>query len=466
MSEQQAPHVMIVGAGLAGLMTALLLERINVPYSIYERAAEVRPLGSAMSLNVGILAAFDQLGILDEVLKISKKLTALDMYNTEMKKIAVISSKNYEAISGYPGIIFARPEFYNIMLSKIPSEKIHLQKKILSIEQNQHGVMIRCSDNTTYHGDILIGADGAYSGVRQSLYKSLAKKNMLPKTDELLEPGYLGMVGITEPQDPKKYPELLDEISHFRQIIGDKRDAWYASTIPGNRICWRLSIQLDATEAKARMFRNSEWGPESNAAIIEKFYDLVNPFGGKMGDLIDATPKELVSQVYYEQKLFETWHHGRTVLIGDACHKMLPQGGQGAINAMQDAVILANCLYEMGEPTMENIQAAFQTYSNHRYPLAKSAIENSDFMMKLMSGQKFSERLMRNVLLYMPDWMTTQHFIKQAAYRPQASFLPLVPPRGTGHALPQAPSKRYAEEQARVSKVGDVAPLSGPTVAV
>lgn len=48
-----------------------------------------------------------------------------------------------------------------------------------------------------------------------------------------------------------------------------------------------------------------------------------------MGDLIDTTPKDIISRVYLEQKMFETWYHGRTVLLGDACHKMLPSAGQG-----------------------------------------------------------------------------------------------------------------------------------------
>ncbi|KAF9961807.1 hypothetical protein BGZ72_001723 [Mortierella alpina] len=468
-TEAQVPHVMIVGAGLAGLMMGLLLDRINVPYSIYERAAEVKPLGSAMSLSVNILTLLDQLGFLDEVMNLSKPMTALDLYSPDMNKIGSIGVKDYKSMgssAGYTAILFARPEFYNLLRSKIPADKVHMRKKIVAIEQDHLGVTIRCSDNTTYHGDILVGADGAYSGVRQALYKTLEQKNRLPKADgAALEAGYLAMVGVSTPQDPSKYPELKDETSHFRQIVGEQRISWYAATISENRICWRLTIQLDSGDAKAQMFRNSEWGPESNAAMIEQFYNLACPFGGKMGDLIDATPKDRISLVYYEQKLFETWFDGRTCLIGDACHKMLPQGGQGAINAMQDAVILANCLYEMGEPTIENIQTAFQTYYNHRFPWAKKHVETSDLLMKLMSGQTFSERLMRNIAFnYLPSWVASRHFIKAAAYRPQASFLPQVPPRGTGEVLPQMPSKRYAAEQAKAKEDKDAASPEPATV--
>jgi 2-polyprenyl-6-methoxyphenol hydroxylase-like FAD-dependent oxidoreductase len=109
------------------------------------------------------------------------------------------------------------------LLAKIPPEKIHFSKKVLSLEQNKEGVMIRCADGTTYHGDILVGADGAYSGVRQALYKRLAKYGKLPPTDaNELNKGFICMVGTTKPLDPAKYPGIDGECSNTNQIIGKK----------------------------------------------------------------------------------------------------------------------------------------------------------------------------------------------------------------------------------------------------
>lgn len=76
-------------------------------------------------------------------------------------------------------------------------------------------------------------------------------------------------------------------------------------------------------EAKKERFANAEWSPEaSTAEMLKEFLDRPTPFGGKMRDIVEATPPELISKVYHEHKLYETWHHGRTVLIGDACHKV------------------------------------------------------------------------------------------------------------------------------------------------
>ena len=88
--------------------------------------------------------------------------------------------------------------------------------------------------------------------------------------------------------------------------------------IPGNRVCWGYTIRInDPEEAKRQQFANSEWGPESIKPMLKMLEDLPCAYGGKMGDLVAVTPQETISKVFLEHKLFETWFHGRTVLIGD-----------------------------------------------------------------------------------------------------------------------------------------------------
>ncbi|KAF9935625.1 hypothetical protein BGZ65_003198, partial [Modicella reniformis] len=72
------PKVLIVGAGLAGLLLAILLEQIDVRYQVFERAAVVKPLGSAMALGPNILPIFEQLGLLEDLKRISKPYRSVD----------------------------------------------------------------------------------------------------------------------------------------------------------------------------------------------------------------------------------------------------------------------------------------------------------------------------------------------------------------------------------------------------
>lgn len=125
---------------------------------------------------------------------------------------------------GYERILFARPMLYDMLFNKIPKEKLHMAKKVLSFQQNHEGVMLRFSDNTTVHGDILVGADGAHSSVRQHLYKTLDKLGLLPKSDtKQMNKGYISLVGTTVELDPKDYPGMLEEDSESNLIIGDKK---------------------------------------------------------------------------------------------------------------------------------------------------------------------------------------------------------------------------------------------------
>ncbi|KAG0236607.1 hypothetical protein BGX31_003863 [Mortierella sp. GBA43] len=388
-----------------------------------------------MSIGANILPVFEQLGLLDEIKKFSYPVYEQNLFEASMRKSGSLTMKDYKDITGYDTYVFARPELHEMMLAHVPAEKVLVNKKVLSLEQNQLGVMIRCADGTQYHGDILVGADGAYSSVRQSLYKKLEAKGALPKSDsESLALGFITMVGVTRPLDPEKYAALKEPVVNFSQVIGGQFLSWHTLTVPGNRICWNASVQLTSeVESKACQFRNSEWGPESIENTIKTFKDCKVPIGGTMGDLIEATPQELISRVYLEEKLFETWHHGRTMLLS---------AGQGAVNAMQDAVVLANVINEMESNAAGDIKIALESYQEQRFPRAKFEYTNSKLISKIMTGQKWSERLLRQIAFNLPHWVRMRGFIKSTAYRPQANFLPYIEPRGAGEVLPQAPSHR------------------------
>lgn len=93
-------------------------------------------------------------------------------------------------------------------------------KKVLSYQEDSDGVTVTCADNSTYHGDILVGADGAYSNVREQLYSALKAKGSLPTSDEEPLPfNCVCLVGQTEVLDPEEFPGLKLHRSHFVSMI-------------------------------------------------------------------------------------------------------------------------------------------------------------------------------------------------------------------------------------------------------
>ncbi|KAF9119296.1 hypothetical protein BGW39_000400, partial [Mortierella sp. 14UC] len=126
-SAGKNPHVLIVGAGLAGLLLAILLDKIDIPYQIYERAKEVKPLGAVMSLNAGIFPALEQLGLYEELEKVSLPADTFNIYYGDMSVISKLSTRLGHVV-GYNNATFARPDFYDILLARIPPGKIHFKK--------------------------------------------------------------------------------------------------------------------------------------------------------------------------------------------------------------------------------------------------------------------------------------------------------------------------------------------------
>ncbi|KAF8979484.1 hypothetical protein BGZ52_004854 [Haplosporangium bisporale] len=415
----EKPKVLIIGAGIGGLMLGNFLEKGGIPYAIYERAKEVKPLGSVMALGSTFGPLFQQIGILDDFKAIGKPNTGLQFLDEDLNPLFLMDFSSRPRNCGAEHYLVARPDLYDLLLRQIPKEKIHMNKKVLNFMQNDDGVMIRCHDNQTHHGDILVGADGAYSAVRQHLYKELKSKNLLPASDDVPLPfSCVCLVGQTEVLDPEEFPELNLPYSKFNTILGRNQFSWVRATTKQNTVCWIVTQFLTKESSKQNdAFRNSEWGPEAAEAMCNEVRHFKMP-GGKdgkvmtVGDYIDRTPKHLISKVTLEEKVFQTWYGGRTVLIGDACHKLNPAGGAGAVTTIQDAATLANWICTLQSKKASEIEDSFKEYHAERYPLVKAAYESSK-IFNHVGG-------------------------KMASARPQLSFLPLVKDTGLAKPMPQA----------------------------
>ncbi|KAF9095908.1 hypothetical protein BGX29_008832 [Mortierella sp. GBA35] len=307
MSTDSKPTILIVGAGLGGVMLGALLEKASIPYLIVERATTIKPL---------------------------------DM----------------------------RP----YML--IPAHKVHFGKRVETIVEENDKVKVLTANGEIFEGDILVGADGAYSNVRQGLYERLKKEGRLPLTDQEELPFHCTcLVGQTVPLGLEKFPTAQ------------------------NTICWMVLHHLDSTtnkaveEERARNSENSEWGPNAAQVMCDRTRNFPISFGDStmtLADMYDQTPKDLISKVILEEKIFETWSAGRTVLLGDACHKLNLAGGQGAFTATQDALALANLFYALPSNTNAEIEKTFSEYRAERYPAAVEAFSASQMLSKLM-GKNF-----------------------------------------------------------------------------
>ncbi|KAF9121355.1 hypothetical protein BGX30_002622 [Mortierella sp. GBA39] len=442
MSGESKPTILIVGAGLGGVMLGALLEKADIPYLIVERATTVKPLGSALAVGPSMVPVFEQMGIDKEYLALGTRARYSMFIKENQEKLLALDYSPMDEFTGYPGFIVARPLFYNLLLNQIPTSKIHFGKRVDTILETNDKVEVHTTTGETFVGDILVGADGAYSSVRKGLYERLKKEGRLPESDqEDLPFRSTCLVGQTEPLDLEVYSQLKDPRYPFVTTIGDdKQFIWSLFPTAENTIAWMLAEQLDTytsrsaeEERTTNNAENAEWGPIAAQNMMDKTRGFPIHFGdGKktLGDMYDRTPKDLISKVSLEEKIFETWSGGRTVLLGDACHKLNPAGGQGAFTAMQDAMTLANLFYAMSSPSLSEIQTTFSEYRAERYPAAVQAFDASQ-TLSMLTGKSFGSKVALFVAQNLPDFLWRQFVKKMVVSRSTMGFLKEVEPKGT-----------------------------------
>ncbi|KAI8594597.1 hypothetical protein EDD21DRAFT_449269 [Dissophora ornata] len=397
------------------------------------------------------MVIFEQLGMYQEILRISKPFGALNFRREDLSMIGSLLARlpGVDCAEHYGDYnrVCGRPELVSMLLKRIPPEKIHCGKRVLSTKQDENEVLLQCSDNTIYAGSILVGADGAYSSVRQNLYKELSKVGALPKADaKPLGYGYDCVVGITGQLDPRVYPIVTEEYCDFEAVLSKDgpHTLWFMPLV-GNRIAWMAThdVRGEGTDEE-RNFRFSEWGPDAAAKMCEQVRHRPCPYGGTFGDIVDRTPPDRISKVMLEDKMFSTWYSGRTVLLGDACHKMVPFGGQGANMAILGALHLSNLLFDLYSVSQEDITRVFEEYSLLRRKPAKASVDGSNKTGSLLHKKGFVADSVRHVFLHwVPNWAIKMMSDKLNARRDQVNFLPYVKLRGsfTGSQV-NPPSKR------------------------
>ncbi|KFH72180.1 hypothetical protein MVEG_02471 [Podila verticillata NRRL 6337] len=185
-----------------------------------------------MSFEIDRMDTLQQLDMPEEFKRIGKPTKGLEVFNDNRETLFCQGSGNRLTYCDAKEYLVARPDLYDLFLRQVPKENILMGKRVFNFEQSDFGVMIRCNDNKTHHGNILVGADGAHSVVRQHLFKVLKHKNLLPLSDEGELPFSCAcLVGQTEVLDLENFSSLKLPHSKFNSVLGIKYDECY-SVVP------------------------------------------------------------------------------------------------------------------------------------------------------------------------------------------------------------------------------------------
>jgi 2-polyprenyl-6-methoxyphenol hydroxylase-like FAD-dependent oxidoreductase len=306
-------HAIIIGGGIGGLASAIALGRIGWSVSIYERAPELREVGAGLALWANAVRALEKLGVAAAVRALQPPTPSGGIYTWRGAPLITDTSAALAQRVGEISVVLHRADLLAILRQNLPSDSLTLGKQCVHVEQNAAGVTAQFADGTAAQADLLIGCDGIRSVVRAQLAGD----------GEPLYAGYMAYRAVT-PFDSARVQagEYWGRGTRFGIApLSGRRVYWFATrnAPPGTHEV------PEATHARLRTTFRSWCSP------IPEIIAATDPAVILQNDIADRPP-------------LACWSVGRVTLLGDAAHPMTPNLGQGACQALEDAVVLASCL--------------------------------------------------------------------------------------------------------------------------
>ncbi|KAG0342689.1 hypothetical protein BG000_002473 [Podila horticola] len=239
----------------------------------------------------------------------------------------------------------------------------------------------------------------------------------------------------------QKYPAILQSI-HGSEIesCGGSSSGFPGPDLPCDRVWSKL---------------------DEKYTIEESIREQMSPVGGVFGDIVDATARNMISMVVVEEKFYHTWHFGRTVLLGDACHKLLPSSGHGTTQSILDAISLVSLLVDLPSNSPTDIDALFRVHYERRGPAAKEAVIASQQQDQLLFNRKLSGKIIRKVASnWIGEWVQVKMGDRLFDNRPMLHFMKPVPDRGsqrnTDNTVPLFKDKRFEAARRKSISSGEI----------
>lgn len=321
------PKIAIIGGGIGGLTAAIALRKTGHEATVYERAPAFDEVGAGISMTPNAVRGLTSLGLGNWLEEVSDEPVEQQLNHWETGDLLqTIDRRETRAKYGTAYYQLHRADLLNVLTQTVGQDSCKMGKELSNIASHAGRVELDFADGAHVTADVVIAADGLRSTVRDQLF-------------ETKEPQFGGHVAyralIPAAELDSRASEALN-INH----LGPGRNIVSYPVRKGELV---NVVAL----AKADGWVEEGWAVRAEKADLRAKYVDFAPY---VQHLIEAMPEEeLFCWGLFVREPLKTWRVGRTVLLGDAAHAMLPYLGQGAASSIEDAIVLGRAFAECAD---------------------------------------------------------------------------------------------------------------------
>ena len=365
-------RILIIGGGIAGLTTALALQKMNLDFIVLEAVPEIKAVGAGISLAGNAMRALKKLGVDEEVKRRGHLISSMIIEDDKGKRISIMDAEKLSREHGLDNVAIHRADLHQVLLTSIDTNRIVTGKKAIDFSEEPGGITISFDDGSKEQGSAAIIADGIHSGLRKKLLPGVSPRYS----------GYTCWRGVVENRWNIQH--------HAVETWGSKGRFGYVP-IGNNKVYWFACKNAPIKDEMMSLFRISD--------LVDNFKSYTYPIPEILKDTSDA---DLILSDIVDLKPISQYAFNRILLLGDAAHATTPNLGQGACMAMEDALFVAEEINRQPE----NIVSAFKSFEQKRVPRAHYIVNTSFRLGKLAQWENPVLAKFRNMLFRLiPDWV-------------------------------------------------------------
>lgn len=331
--------IAIVGGGIGGLVAAVALRDSGHAVTVYEQASEFREIGAGVTLHPNATRLLEKLGLGDALRKIGSPTAGVRLMNTSGVPIETGVPRGVAPLSdARQGYNVHRAEFLGVLVDALPSAVFRLRHRCADLTEDASGVALTFENGERALADLVIGADGIRSVVRQKI-----GLDGLARSEGVM--AYRGMVPV------EKLPWAQN--AHGLYLWMGAGRSFLCYPVSGGAVMNMVAFVPTDRDS-----------PESWSApgSLDTLADEYRGWDDRVAQTIAALTETYVWGIYDRAPL-PHWTRGRTTLMGDAAHPMVPHLGQGAGQAIEDAYTLGILLDGAGK---DDVPARLASYEQLR----------------------------------------------------------------------------------------------------